>query len=98
MRGEVGEGWETSSLILPILTDLFFCSLFFLLFFLCVSNGGSAPCDTNANLKCAETIWRNGGNSFKQWSTCSGCGCCSPTTGGTSSSCSLLLSFLSSAY
>jgi len=45
-------------------------------------NGGSAPCDTNANLKCAQQIWGNGGNSFAQWSTCGACGCCASTTGG----------------
>ena len=38
-------------------------------------NGGRAPCDPNANLKCAIKVWQWGGNSFKYWSTARGCGC-----------------------
>jgi len=39
-------------------------------------NGGKAPCDLSANLKCAQQVWKNGHNSFKQWSTSSKCGGC----------------------
>jgi len=38
-------------------------------------SGGSAPCDVNTNLACAETIWGYY-SSFYLWSTCGGCGCC----------------------
>jgi len=39
-------------------------------------NSGHAPCDPNANLKCAIEVYRNAGNSWRPWSTCGGCGCC----------------------
>jgi len=39
-------------------------------------SGGSAPCDPSTNLKCAEMIWGWGGDTWKYWSTCGGCGCC----------------------
>eukprot|EP01102_Stenamoeba_stenopodia_P002777 TRINITY_DN1264_c0_g1_i1.p1 TRINITY_DN1264_c0_g1~~TRINITY_DN1264_c0_g1_i1.p1 ORF type:complete len:159 (-),score=22.18 TRINITY_DN1264_c0_g1_i1:87-563(-) len=39
-------------------------------------SGGKAPCDVTTNLNCAIQVWKWGGNSFKLWSTCGGCGCC----------------------
>jgi len=39
-------------------------------------SGGRAPCDVDANLKCAIDVYRWGGNSFKLWSTCRVCGVC----------------------
>eukprot|EP01101_Sappina_pedata_P000602 TRINITY_DN107_c0_g1_i2.p2 TRINITY_DN107_c0_g1~~TRINITY_DN107_c0_g1_i2.p2 ORF type:complete len:202 (-),score=42.75 TRINITY_DN107_c0_g1_i2:112-717(-) len=39
-------------------------------------SSGRAPCDPNTNLQCAIDVWRWGGNTFKLWSTCGGCGCC----------------------
>eukprot|EP01111_Echinosteliopsis_oligospora_P004606 TRINITY_DN17608_c0_g1_i1.p1 TRINITY_DN17608_c0_g1~~TRINITY_DN17608_c0_g1_i1.p1 ORF type:complete len:147 (-),score=32.26 TRINITY_DN17608_c0_g1_i1:81-521(-) len=39
-------------------------------------NGGAAPCGVDANRECAIKVWQWGGNSFKLWSTCGGCGCC----------------------
>ena len=44
------------------------------------SSGGSAPCAVSANLQCAVDVWKWGGGSFKLWSTCGGCNCCSPST------------------
>ncbi len=41
-----------------------------------LSNGGKAPCDPNENLQCAIAVWKWGGDSFRLWSTCGGCGCC----------------------
>eukprot|EP01106_Pelomyxa_sp_JSP_P015725 TRINITY_DN557_c0_g1_i2.p1 TRINITY_DN557_c0_g1~~TRINITY_DN557_c0_g1_i2.p1 ORF type:complete len:130 (+),score=25.62 TRINITY_DN557_c0_g1_i2:144-533(+) len=40
-------------------------------------SGGSAPCTISANCKCAKAVWGWGGNTWKDWSTCSTCGCCS---------------------
>ena len=40
-------------------------------------SGGSAPCDISTNLGCAKKVWGWGGNTWKLWSTCGGCGCCS---------------------
>jgi hypothetical protein len=40
------------------------------------SSGGSPPCDNDVNLQCAIKVWQWGGNSFRLWSTCGGCGCC----------------------
>ena len=42
-------------------------------------NGGAAPCTVDANLACAKKVWVWGGNSWKYWSTCGKCGCCSRT-------------------
>eukprot|EP01117_Protostelium_nocturnum_P006337 TRINITY_DN2287_c0_g1_i1.p1 TRINITY_DN2287_c0_g1~~TRINITY_DN2287_c0_g1_i1.p1 ORF type:complete len:151 (-),score=45.40 TRINITY_DN2287_c0_g1_i1:84-536(-) len=39
-------------------------------------NGGAAPCDPDANLRCAQKVWQWGGRTFKLWSTCGACGCC----------------------
>ena len=39
-------------------------------------SGGHAPCDVEANLKCAIDVYRWGGNSFRLWSTCHVCGVC----------------------
>eukprot|EP00823_Brevimastigomonas_motovehiculus_P007610 TRINITY_DN670_c0_g1_i1.p1 TRINITY_DN670_c0_g1~~TRINITY_DN670_c0_g1_i1.p1 ORF type:complete len:142 (-),score=21.86 TRINITY_DN670_c0_g1_i1:327-752(-) len=38
-------------------------------------SGGSAPCDPNVNLQCAELIWRWGSKTWKFWSTAAACGC-----------------------
>ena len=38
-------------------------------------NGGNPPCDPNQNLACAIKVYQWGGNSWKFWSTHSGCGC-----------------------
>ena len=38
-------------------------------------SGGKAPCDPNTNLNCAIKVYQWGGNSWKLWSTHSGCGC-----------------------
>jgi hypothetical protein len=40
-------------------------------------SGGKAPCDPNTNLNCAKKVYQWGGNTWKLWSTCSKCGCCS---------------------
>ena len=40
-------------------------------------SGGKAPCDLNTNLNCAKMVYGWGGNTWKLWSTCSQCGCCS---------------------
>jgi len=40
-------------------------------------SAGKAPCDPNTNLGCAKKIFGWGGNTWKLWSTCSKCGCCS---------------------
>ena len=40
-------------------------------------SGGNAPCDVGVNLACARKVWGWGGNSWKYWSTCGQCGCCS---------------------
>ena len=40
-------------------------------------SGGSAPCSVSANLACAKKVFGWGGNTWKFWSTCSACGCCS---------------------
>ena len=39
-------------------------------------SGGSAPCDPNTNLACAQAVWNWGGSTWRLWSTCGGCGCC----------------------
>eukprot|EP01117_Protostelium_nocturnum_P018485 TRINITY_DN773_c0_g1_i1.p1 TRINITY_DN773_c0_g1~~TRINITY_DN773_c0_g1_i1.p1 ORF type:complete len:189 (-),score=34.38 TRINITY_DN773_c0_g1_i1:76-642(-) len=44
-------------------------------------NGGRAPCDVASNLKCAMQVWQWGHHSFKGWSTCGACGCCSKGLG-----------------
>eukprot|EP01039_Chlorochromonas_danica_P001183 gene1183-1292_t len=40
-------------------------------------SGGGAPCDPSTNLNCARMVYQWGGNTWKLWSTCSKCGCCS---------------------
>mmetsp|Transcript_792 Transcript_792/g.995 ORF Transcript_792/g.995 Transcript_792/m.995 type:complete len:147 (-) Transcript_792:63-503(-) len=40
-------------------------------------SGGLAPCNVQTNLGCAKTIFGWGGKTWKYWSTCSACGCCS---------------------
>jgi len=40
-------------------------------------SGGKAPCNSSKNLKCAEDVYKWGKNTWKNWSTCGGCGCCS---------------------
>ena len=40
-------------------------------------NGGAAPCNVDANLACAKKVFGWGGNTWKYWSTCTKCGCCS---------------------
>jgi len=40
-------------------------------------SSGKAPCDPNTNLNCAKKVYAWGGNTWKLWSTCSKCGCCS---------------------
>ncbi len=40
-------------------------------------SGGAAPCSVDANLACAKKVWAWGGNTWKYWSTCGKCGCCS---------------------
>ena len=40
-------------------------------------SGGAAPCSLDANLACAKKVWAWGGNTWKYWSTCGKCGCCS---------------------
>ena len=40
-------------------------------------SGGSAPCSPSTNLACAKKVYGWGGNTWKNWSTCSKCGCCS---------------------
>ncbi len=39
-------------------------------------SGGSAPCDPNTNLQCAQAVWNWGSQTWRLWSTCGGCGCC----------------------
>ena len=39
-------------------------------------SGGAAPCSVDANLACAKKVWAWGGNTWKYWSTCGKCGCC----------------------
>lgn len=38
-------------------------------------SGGHAPCDPNTNLQCAIKVYQWGGNTWRLWSTHSGCGC-----------------------
>jgi len=40
-------------------------------------SGGKAPCSPSDNLACAKDVYAWGGNTWKLWSTCSKCGCCS---------------------
>ena len=40
-------------------------------------NGGNAPCDVGVNRNCALKVYGWGGNTWKLWSTCGACGCCS---------------------
>lgn len=40
-------------------------------------SGGVAPCNPSTNLACAKKIFGYGGNTWKYWSTCTACGCCS---------------------
>jgi len=40
-------------------------------------SSGSAPCGTSTNLACAKLVYQWGGNTWKFWSTCGGCGACS---------------------
>ena len=40
-------------------------------------NGDHAPCDVNQNLQCAIKVYNWGGHTWKLWSTCGACGCCS---------------------
>lgn len=40
-------------------------------------SGGKAPCDPSTNLNCAIKVFQWGGNTWKNWSTCSKCGACS---------------------
>ena len=40
-------------------------------------NGGNPPCDPTVNGACAHLVWGWGGGTWKLWSTCGGCGCCS---------------------
>eukprot|EP00597_Dinobryon_sp_UTEXLB2267_P014693 CAMPEP_0170106608 /NCGR_PEP_ID=MMETSP0020_2-20130122/5488_1 /TAXON_ID=98059 /ORGANISM="Dinobryon sp., Strain UTEXLB2267" /LENGTH=77 /DNA_ID=CAMNT_0010330993 /DNA_START=221 /DNA_END=454 /DNA_ORIENTATION=- len=40
-------------------------------------SSGKAPCDMTANLNCAIAVYGWGGKTWKNWSTCSKCGCCS---------------------
>jgi len=46
-------------------------------------SSGTAPCDPATNLQCAITVWKNGGNTFREWATCGKCGCCGSTTSTT---------------
>merc|ERR1712038_1335487 len=39
-------------------------------------NRGTPPCDPADNLECAKDVYRWGGNTWENWSTCSKCGCC----------------------
>lgn len=39
-------------------------------------SGGKAPCDPTTNLKCAQDVYKWGGNTWKLWSTCKVCNCC----------------------
>mmetsp|Transcript_26516 Transcript_26516/g.23493 ORF Transcript_26516/g.23493 Transcript_26516/m.23493 type:complete len:138 (-) Transcript_26516:135-548(-) len=38
-------------------------------------NGGKAPCDVESNLRCAEEVFKWGGNTWRLWSTANACGC-----------------------
>ncbi len=38
-------------------------------------SGGNAPCDLESNLNCAIKVYGWGGNTWRLWSTASGCGC-----------------------
>jgi len=40
-------------------------------------SGGAAPCDPSQNTQCAVQVWKWGGNTWRLWSTCGQCGCCS---------------------
>lgn len=40
-------------------------------------SSGAAPCSITANLNCAIAVYNWGGKTWKNWSTCSKCGCCS---------------------
>ena len=40
-------------------------------------NGGRAPCDPTENLNCAIAVYKWGGSTWKNWSTCSKCNACS---------------------
>ncbi len=40
-------------------------------------SGGSPPCGPSANLACAKKVYAWGSNTWKLWSTCRTCGCCS---------------------
>ncbi|KRX09922.1 Lysozyme-like domain [Pseudocohnilembus persalinus] len=39
-------------------------------------NSGKAPCSPSQNLNCAIDVYNWGGKTWKNWSTCSKCGCC----------------------
>ena len=39
-------------------------------------SGGSTLCNLSTNLGCAKKVYGWGGNTWKNWSTCSICGCC----------------------
>ena len=38
-------------------------------------NGGNAPYDPQANLRCAIGVYKGAGNSWRPWSTARACGC-----------------------
>jgi hypothetical protein len=38
-------------------------------------NNGIRPCDPEANLRCAISIYKTGGNTWKLWATRQACGC-----------------------
>jgi hypothetical protein len=40
-------------------------------------SGGSPPCNPTTNVECAHLVWTWGGKTWKYWSTCGKCGCCS---------------------
>jgi len=39
-------------------------------------SSSQAPCNPTTNTECAHLVWQWGGNTWKYWSTCGGCGCC----------------------
>lgn len=39
-------------------------------------NGGSPPCDIQNNLNCAIKVFNWGSSTWRFWSTCGACGCC----------------------
>lgn len=39
-------------------------------------SAGKAPCSSSENLACAIKVFQWGGNTWKLWSTCRGCGVC----------------------